>query len=106
MSNSDQRINPRFRCRCYATLANTTETLPGHILNLSESGALIAVIEEHQLQADQKLSVVIEVEDTNNICLEGVVAHTKEHYIGIEYSPLSDDDTLRIQKQLENLSEI
>ena len=49
MDNSDQRSAPRYRCRCYATVLSTNTTWEAHLINLSQSGALVGELTEQDL---------------------------------------------------------
>lgn len=100
----DQRANPRFRCRCYATLDATEESWPAHLLNLSSCGALVAVLNAHKFQPDQRISLTVELEDADDIVLSGEVAHVKEHYVGVKSHTLDEKDALLLQEKLDSLS--
>lgn len=101
----EQRTSTRFRYRCYATLEATNETWAGHLVNLSNKGALLAVIEHHRLKAGQALTVCIEVdqESGEELSLKGIIAHVKEHYIGVRCEPLSNEDALKLSARLNTL---
>jgi hypothetical protein len=103
--NSDHRTSPRYRCRCYATVLSTNLTWDAHLLNLSQNGALIGVIIEHNIQADDKIELLIELGQNDVLNLKGHVAHVKDHYIGIECAPLTESDYARHISKLEELGQ-
>lgn len=106
-NNSDQRAAPRFRCRSYASLNATnnanSQTWPAHLINLGESGALVAVLQDHAFEVGQQLTISI---DLNNIDLnfKGTIAHVKQHYIGIKCEDMPKENFVAIQKQLDKPS--
>lgn len=100
---SDQRASPRFRCRCYATLDATEETWPAHLINLSSTGALVAVLYDHKFKPDQELTITIEFDNEDDLSLTGKVAHVKEHYVGLECSGSAQAKSKRLQEKLEEL---
>lgn len=103
MDNSDQRSAPRYRCRCYATVLSTNTTWEAHLINLSQSGALVGVIVNHDIQADDPIDLLIELGDEDTLNLKGVVAHVKDHYIGIKCEPLTQNDFARHKHKLDAL---
>lgn len=90
VDDSDQRSAPRFRCRCYANLDATPKHWDAHLINVSISGALVAVLNDHRLTQGQPLAITIEFDD-QDITLRGEIAHVKDHYIGIHYAELSQE---------------
>lgn len=105
-SYSDQRANPRFRCRCYATLDATHESWPAHLLNISSTGALVAVLQDHTLKPDQNLTITVEFDNEPDLDLSGAIAHVKDHYIGVKCVPLSEQESKRLHMKLEGLNQI
>ncbi len=103
--HAELRARPRFRCRCYATLQHTGETWPAHLLNLGDSGALVAILVPHRLDADEAVELCIERSE-GDIHLRGIIAHRKEHYIGVECNPISTRDRQALDHLLANLNQI
>lgn len=101
--NSDQRKDQRYRCRCYATVLSTSTTWEAHLLNLSQSGALVGVIVDHGIQADDPIELLIEISEGETLNLKGAVAHVNEHYVGIKCEPLTQNDYAKHMHKLESL---
>lgn len=98
--DSDQRGAPRFRCRCYANLDSTTEHWDAHLINVSISGALVAVLTDHRLTQGKQLVITIQFDD-QDVILKGDIAHIKDHYIGIRYAELSQEYIDQLSRRLD-----
>lgn len=96
--DTEQRVHPRFRFRCDATLAGSHESWGAHLLNISETGVLIAVLDSHNLQSGDSIQLVINITTQKSIQLLGSIAHINEHYVGIESSPFSVVDQRELLK--------
>ncbi len=103
MNDSNQRTAQRYRCRCYATVLSTNTTWEAHLINLSHTGALVGVIVDHSIEADEPIELLIELSEDEVINLKGSVAHVKEHYIGIKCEPLTQNDYAKHIHKLEEL---
>jgi len=112
MSDKDKRRHPRFPLRAYADLQYSTKKWEAHILDLSESGARLAILGEHMLQKGDPLRVHIELEEINlltspkkQLSLHGKLVHVREHLLGFEFQPDTPvDKTLlyELLTQIEN----
>lgn len=102
---SEQRANPRFRCRCYASLEAASERWPTHLVNISRSGCLVSVPDEASLKSEQRLELTIQFEGDEEIRLIGEVVHAKAGYVGLRYDALSDSDADAIVAKLEALKD-
>lgn len=101
--SSNQRSSPRYRCRCHATLCSTQESWQAHLLNISENGALVAVLDEHHFATDSSVELNIEAPEGDDILLQGSIAHIKEHYVGIECNTINASDHQRLRSMLDKL---
>ncbi|MDQ2075985.1 PilZ domain-containing protein [Marinimicrobium sp. ABcell2] len=104
--HSERRESPRHPVRAHAYLEGAANSLPVHLLDMSATGARLAVLEEHSLQPGDDVNLSIELEDirTPNIKplideqahkilrLRGTLVHLREHMLGVEYRPLSGVD--------------
>ena len=79
-----QRLNSRTYWRAYAHVTGLRHGYDAHVLNLSRSGALFAVIDKHDLEAGHEMMLTIDINDDEKIRMQGVVAHHKDHYMGLE----------------------
>nr|WP_324259422.1 PilZ domain-containing protein [Cellvibrio fontiphilus] len=93
-STEDKRRHPRFPLRAYAELQYSTKTWEAHVLDLSENGARLALLDEHLLQKGDALRVHVDVENLNLVAsnkkrldLHGRIAHVREHILGFEFQP-------------------
>lgn len=112
MSDEDKRRHPRFPLRAYADLQYSTKKWEAHVLDLSESGARLAILGEHMLQKGDPLRVHIQLDEINlltspkkQLSLHGRLAHVREHYLGFEFQPDTPvDKTLlyELLTQIEN----
>lgn len=100
---SEQRANPRYRCRCYASLEASNESWPAHLVNISRSGCLVAVLTEPPFEQDQRLALTIEFENNDKIELSGEIVHVKAHYVGLKYDTLTELEADRLTSKLETL---
>ena len=101
-SASEQRESPRYRYRCYAKLCSTGESWPAHLLNISENGALIAVLCFHGLSTGDQIELTIELDAQEDIELLGHIAHIKEHYVGIRCEPLGPENRQLLTDLINN----
>lgn len=93
---SERRIEERIPFRAYATLITSSDQLAAHLLNISRNGALIAVIQGHSLKSSDEISLRIETEDIQ-FCIDGWVAHVRDHYVGIQGRPSKAGDKAQLE---------
>lgn len=93
-NEEDKRRHPRFPLRAYADLHYSTKKWEAHVLDLSESGARLAILGEHLLQKGDPLRVHIQLEELNLVTspkkllnLHGRLIHVREHLLGFEFQP-------------------
>lgn len=104
----EKRAFIRHAYRAYGTLLLVEEgadmsawqRYPAHILNISYKGALVAVLDEHDLTSGQDIKLHVEMETGENVWMAGNVAHTKDHFIGLACKPNEDDDTRNLAELL------
>lgn len=94
LTDEDKRRFPRFPLRAYADLQYSTKIWEAHVLDLSESGARLALLDEHLLQKGDALRVHIDLENLNLVTsnkkrldLHGRIVHVREHILGFEFQP-------------------
>jgi len=112
ISDDDKRKHPRFPLRAYADLQYSTKKWEAHVLDLSETGARLAILGEHLLQKGDTLRVHIQLEEINlltspkkSLSLHGRLVHVREHLLGFEFQPDTPvDKTLlyELLTQIEN----
>lgn len=105
MSDNDERRRAeRYPHRAHATLMINNNAYPAHIINISIIGALVAVVENHDIKENQEIAIDIE-SDSGNFSMRGTVAHVKNHYIGLECTPPDDASMETIQRVIESINE-
>lgn len=92
--DADKRRHPRFPLRAYADLKYSSKEWEAHVLDLSESGARLAILSEHLLQKGDALRLRIQVDKLNlltsskkTLDLHGQLIHVREHLLGFEFQP-------------------
>lgn len=102
LNHNDKRKHARYPHRAYCTLTLANDACPAYLLNISKSGALVAIIDENPVKAGDSVEITID-DSIAPIHLIGRVAHVKNHYIGIECPDLSEENHRRISTIIENL---
>jgi len=62
LTTEEHRRKPRYRCRCYAKILSTQAIWEGHLLNLSETGALVGIIEPHEIALEDEVELLVDVQ--------------------------------------------
>ena len=105
MSNHDDRRRAeRYPHRAHATLMINNNAYPAHIINISVIGALVAVVDDHDIKEGQEMAIDID-SDSGNFSMRGTVAHVKNHYIGLECVPPDDASMETIKRVIECINE-
>jgi len=112
ISDDDKRRHPRFPLRAYADLLYSTKKWEAHVLDLSESGAGLAILGEHLLRKGDPLRIHIQLDELNlltspkkQLSLHGRLIHVREHLLGFDFQPDTPvDQTLlyELLAQIEN----
>ena len=97
----NRRDNNRLYYRSYGTLSNNNNQWPAHIINISSTGALIAIICEHTLTEGAVISLTVELLEGEDIIMHGRVLHVKDHYIGLHCEPQKQTDKDRLASILK-----
>lgn len=98
-ANHERRENPRFPVRAYAKLDYSHKLWEVHLLDMSMSGAKVALLEEHLLRRGDAVTLTVDVEELRLsdvkhkvMRLRGTLVHLREHLLGVEYQPASETD--------------
>lgn len=90
----EKRRHPRFPLRALAELQYSTKSWDAHVLDISESGARLVILNEHLLQRGDPLRIHIHLEDLNLVTtnkkllnLHGRLIHVREQHLGFEFQP-------------------
>lgn len=98
----NKRRADRHKFRCHVALENDEKTFQGHLLNLSETGALVAILEEPTLSKGDSISLYIQLKDAQ-LKLAGEVAHSNKHYVGISCQTKTQIDYQRFNLLVSEL---
>lgn len=99
---NEKRKFARYPHRAYCTLSLASDVCPAYLLNISKTGALVAIIDENPVKAGDKVEITLE-DESAPIHLSGRVAHVKNHYIGVECPDMTAENHARITAIIENL---
>jgi hypothetical protein len=98
-ANQDRREHPRFPVRAYAQLDYSRTLWEVHLLDMSISGAKVALLGEHLLRRGDSVALTVDVKelglsDTKHkvMHLRGTLVHLREHLLGVEYQPVTETD--------------
>ncbi|WP_018274840.1 PilZ domain-containing protein [Teredinibacter turnerae] len=83
---SNRRVEARIAARFYSHISYNNQTAVAHVVNISEQGALIAVLNENRPGVGDSVTLDIDQMEQNIMSLAAVVAHTKEHLIGLTFT--------------------
>jgi hypothetical protein len=96
---ADRRNHPRFPMRAYAQLAYSSKQWEVHILDMSMTGARIALLGEHLFRAGDHIKLFIDSEEIGlhdaekkNLNMHGQIVHVRDHILGIEQQPTTEKD--------------
>ncbi len=102
MNNEERRFSARFSVRTFAYLVFDGREWAAHILDLSLTGARLALLDEYHINAGDVIELRLEIPELKVpanvqpfIHLEATLIHQKEHMLGIKHKPKTElDDTL------------
>jgi len=98
-NKSQDRRSDRFDLRGQCQIIRGEDKFGAHIINVASNGALIAVLEEHDLKIEEDISVfVCEDDDPSGINLLSRVVHGLDHYIGVAFADETVQDRARIER--------
>lgn len=98
--SENRRQAERYSYRGYCALRSSQASIPAHIINLSNTGALIAVLDDHKLQDLEPVQLQVELQDGEIALLSGTVIHRKAHFIGLKCTPDSEADADKLVRFL------
>lgn len=105
MQNSDEERRKKDRRihRGYGTLQTPNGSTPAHLINLSYEGSLIALLNDHELNEGEEITLTIDLSDGSSLTTTGTVAHARDHFVGLETTPASDADAKRLREVIDYL---
>lgn len=109
-NTDERRRHPRLKLRAYAEMQYSSKGWEAHVLDISESGARLAILSEHLLRKGDPLRVQIILDDLEGLAttkkslnLHGRLAHVREHILGFEFQPDTPTDKTQLDFLLEYL---
>lgn len=97
----ERRHFPRVEYRCTAQLSNGQRQLSVQVLDISFKGVLATLIDDTPPQVGDPLTLTLECKGQAPITLQGKLAHTKGHFLGIECRALGIDGQARLRELLK-----
>jgi len=111
--DSEERRNaPRYSVRTHIALQMSTTVWDAHLLDISATGARVAILDEHLLRPGDNLTLNIELEDLSpeatkkSLRLEGKIVHARDHIIGLELISDNKDEHQHLLSLLDYFSEM
>lgn len=101
LKNDERRQFERHSTRAQGTLITAESNWPVYVINLSYSGALIAILDKHKLEEEESITLHLELEHAGRVIAHGRIAHLKEHYVGLEFSGHGEADRAKLKKVIE-----
>lgn len=111
-TEDERRKNSRFTLRAFAQMQYSSKTWEAHVLDISSTGARLAILSEHLLRKGDALRVQIMLEedaaissDKKNLRLHGRLAHVREHILGYEFQPDTPADKSALEELLRVIAD-
>jgi hypothetical protein len=108
--NDERRDHTRFPLRVFAAIGNSTQEWAVHVLDISAQGAKVALLDDFHFSPGDKVQLQIELPNKkvfsdmpSFLKLEGTIAHTKQHILGIRYQPKTDEDARILSILIQDL---
>ena len=98
----ERRAGERIECRGYCTLTSAAGSWSGSVVNMSQTGALVAILQDYKLQVNENITLNIEPSSGTAAAFLGRVAHKKEHLIGLEFKLPTEDDRRKLNEFLSS----
>jgi hypothetical protein len=110
MEQDDRRIYPRYPLRAFAQLDSSNKAWAVHLLDISYTGARIALLDDYELSTGAGINLRLEIPSAQRsesmppyLYLQGTLVHQQEHMLGIQYEPTSAQDAELLTQILANL---
>ncbi len=100
-THPERRNGSRHIFRGYGTLAANNFNADIHLINLSHDGALIAVLDPHELKKETEITLTLDLDSLGQAIMQGKIVHLKEHFIGLECTPAKEEDIKKVSQALK-----
>lgn len=114
----ERRKNSRFPLRAHAQMQYSSKSWEAHVLDLSSTGARLAILSEHLLRRGDSLRVQIVLDEQapddtiklrnpskKSLNLHGRLAHVREHILGYEFQPDTPADKTALDELLHVIAD-
>lgn len=113
----ERRKNSRLPLRAHAEMQYSSKKWEAHVLDISHSGARLAILSEHLLRKGDTLRVQILLDEPEagnpvklasnkkSLNLHGKLAHVREHILGYEFQPDTPADKTVLDELLHVIAE-
>jgi hypothetical protein len=108
----DRRKNSRFPLRAQAQMQYSSKKWEAHVLDISSTGARMAILGEHLLRKGDSLRVQIILDEQESaasakksVNLHGRLAHVREHILGYEFQPDTPADKTALDELLNLITD-
>jgi PilZ domain len=98
-TSDERRDHTRFPLRVFAAIGNASQEWAVHVLDISAQGTKVALLDDFHFSPGDPVQLRIELPNKKVFSempaflqLEGTIAHTKQHIIGIQYHPKTPED--------------
>lgn len=92
----ERRTCDRVSYRGHCTVISGDTSWSASIINLSEFGALVAIVNPHAFIENDTATLNVQLPDGEAAILQARIAHVKKHYIGMQCEPHTDEDRRRL----------
>ncbi|VUD53701.1 hypothetical protein TDB9533_01887 [Thalassocella blandensis] len=106
MSSTERRISERVVHRGYGTLECKSGSESVHLVNISAKGALVALLNDHELKCGDTATLHIDLDDERTAVMNGKIAHVKNHFIGLHCAPETENDETLIQEIINEIHQL
>lgn len=103
-TGADKRRSLRVQLRAEGSLNTLEGSCDAHLINLSEGGAMVAVIDPHSLKAGDAVWLRTELPNGIQVTMEGRVAHVNEHMLGLSCTATTEEDAAQIKAAVARLA--
>jgi hypothetical protein len=108
----ERRRNSRFPLRAHAQMQYSSKKWEAHVLDISSTGARLAILSEHLLRKGDSLRVQIVLDEQESsasakksLNLHGRLAHVREHIFGYEFQPDTPADKIALDELLNLIAD-
>lgn len=99
--SDERRAEERLSYRVDGLLNHGNDEFNCYLVNISKGGALIAILDPHNLEQGDSIDLQFEV-NGSLIFVTAAVSHLKEHMVGLNYLSISGKERRMLADFVEN----